>query len=205
MNFFSPDSKFTQLMTSLGEMMLLNICWIIASLPLVTMGAANTAMYSVMGQRLRHEGSGTIVPFFKAWWRDLKMGILFWVVQVLVSFSLGLTLVLPLPGFLKVFAAFFLILVTMLFSIIYPQLARFRNRWFAYLRNALILLIAKPGWVLLNQALFLLPVGLFLVMPVEFLQFGYIWLLFGFSGLFYFSARIMQLVLQPLEDMSVRK
>ena len=205
MKFFSPDSKFTQMMTSFAEMMLLNLCWIAASLPLITIGAANTAMYTVMGRRLREEGSGTIVPFFKAWWSNLKTGTAFWAVQVLVSFSLTLILFLPLPSFLKVIAVVLLILVTLVFSILYPQAARFRNRWFAYLRNAVILLISKFGWVVLNLALFLSPVGLFLIAPVDFLRFGFIWILFGFSMLFYFSAEIMQKILQPLEDISHRK
>lgn len=202
MKFFSPDSKFTQVMTSFGEMMLLNLCWIIASLPLITIGAANTAMYTVMGRRLRKEGSGTVVPFFRAWWSNLKMGTLFWVAQVLVSCSLGLTLFLPLPGFLKGIAVVLLILVTLLFSIIYPQVARFRNRWFAYLRNAVILLISKLSWVVLNLLLFLSPVIVFLLAPMEFLQFGFIWILFGFSGLFFLSSKIMQKVLLPLEELS---
>lgn len=205
MNFFAPDSKFTQLMTSFGEMMLLNFCWIIASLPLVTIGAANTAMYTVMGRRLRAEGSGTIVPFFKAWWKNLKMGTLFWVVQILVSASLGLSLFLPLPGVLKVIAAVTLVLVTLLFSMIYPQIARFRNRWFAYLRNAVILLVLRLGWVLLNFLLLLSPVIVFLLVPVEFMQFGFIWILFGFSGIFYLSADIMQNILKPLEELSDKR
>jgi hypothetical protein len=205
MNFFSPDSKFTQLMTSFGEMMLLNICWILASLPLVTIGAANIAMYTVMGRRLRQEGNGTIVPFFKAWWSNLKMGIFFWLAQVFVTFSLTLTLFLRAPVFLKLVAGAMLLVVTLLFSILYPQVARFRNRRFAYLRNAVILLITKLGWVLLNLVLFLTPVGIFLLFPVDFLQFGFIWLLCGFSALFFLSAEIMQKVLQPLEDLSSHK
>jgi len=205
MNFFSPDSKFTQLMTSFGEMMLLNLCWLLASVPLVTLGAANVAMYTVMGRRLREEGSGTIVPFFKAWWSNLKPGTFFWVAQVAVSFSLGLTLVLNLPAALKILAAVLLVLVTLLLSIIYPQIARYRNRPFAYLRNAVILLLTKPGWVLLNLALFLLPVVLFLLFPAEFLQFGFIWVFCGFSALFFISAEIMQKVLEPLEELSRQK
>ena len=166
MKFFSPDSKFAQVMTSFGEIMLLNLCYILACLPLVTVGAANTAMYTMMGRRLREEGGGTVVPFFKAWWSNLKLGTFFWVIQAAVSFSLGLTVVLPLPSFLKILAAVLLVLVTLLLSIIYPQLARYRNRPFAYLRNAVILLLTKPGWVLLNLVLFLIPIALFLLFPV---------------------------------------
>lgn len=205
MKFFSPDSKFAQVMTSLGEMMLLNVCFLLASLPLITIGAACTAMYTVMGRRLRDEGSGTIVPFFKVWWSSLKMSTLFWLPQVFVSFSLGLTLLLPLPGFLKVIAGILLILVTLVFSVVYPQIARFRNRWFAYLRNAVILLVLKLGQVVLNLLVFLAPIIAFLLVPMDFLRFGFIWILFGFSGLFFLSAKVMQKVLLPLEDLSGKR
>ncbi|MBR2048809.1 MAG: YesL family protein [Oscillospiraceae bacterium] len=202
MNFLSPDSKFAQVMTTVGEIMLLNFCWIIGSLPLITLGASNAAMYTVMGRRLRGESSGTVVPFFKAWWSNLKQGSLLWLAQALISFSLGMILFLPLPGFLKVLAVVLLLLVTLVFSILYPQLARFRNRWFAYLRNAVILLVLRLGWVALNLVLMLTPLLLFLLAPAEALRLGLVWLLFGFAVLFHLSARIMQKVLQPLEDLS---
>jgi len=88
------------------------------------------------------------------------------------------------------------------FSTIYPQIARFRNRWFPCLRNAVILLCLHLGWVVLHLGLLLAPLGLFLLAPGEFLRFGFVWLLFGFSGIFYCSAKIMQKVLQPLENLS---
>ena len=202
MKFFSLDSKFTQVMTSVGEMMLLNLCWILASVPIVTIGAANAAMYTVMGRRLRQEGSGTIVPFFKAWWSNLKQGCLFWVVQLLMSGSLGMILFMTLPVFLKVIAGLLLFLVTVAFSLMYPQIARFRIRWFPCLRNAVILTVTKLRWVLLNLLTILSPVILFLLAPVEFMRLGFIWILFGFSAIFYLSAMVIRKVLQPLEELT---
>lgn len=205
MNIFNPDSKFFQLMTSFGEMMILNVCWIIGSLPLITIGASNVAMYTVMGRRLRGEGSGTIVPFFRAWWSNLKNGILFWLAQVFVSVSMGMILFMRFPLILKIVAGILLVLVNMVMGTIYPQIARFRNRPFAYLRNSIILMVLKFGRVLLNLLLFLSPVLLFLLIPVEFLQLGFIWILFGFSMLFFLSAEIMQNVLSPLEEVANAK
>lgn len=206
MKFFNPDSKFTQLMTSFGEMMLLNFCYILGCLPILTVGAANTAMYTVMGRRLRGEGSGTIVPFFKAWWSNLRFGCLFWLAQVFVTGSLGMMLFMPvMPTFLKVIAAILLILATLTFTLIYPQLARFRNRPMAYIQNALILMITKLRWVLLNLLLWLSPVILFLLFPVDFLQYGFIWILFGFSLLFFLSAELMQKILSPLEEAAAKR
>ena len=201
MNFFNPDSKFSQVMTSFGEMMLLNLCYIIGSLPIVTIGAANTAMYTIMGRRLREGGSGTIVPFFKAWWSNLKYGCLFWLAQVFVTVSMGMILFMAvMPTFLKVIAATLLVLATLTFTLIYPQLARFRNFPLAYIQNALILAVTKLRWVLLNLLLWLSPVILFLLFPVDFLRFGFIWILFGFSLLFFLSAELMQKILAPMEE-----
>jgi len=205
MQFFSPDSKFAQVMTFVGEMMLLNLCWILASLPLVTAGAANIAMYTIMGRRLRKEDNGTLIPFFKAWKSNLKQGVLFWLAQVLMSAGLALYFFLPLPTAFKIIAGLVLVLVTLVFSILYPMIARFRNRWFASVKNALILLVAKPGWALLNLLLILLPVALLALAPVEFLRFGFIWLLFGFSGIFYLSAMVMRKILLPMENMHQHK
>lgn len=202
MKFFSLDSKFYKFLMSVGEMMILNACWILASLPLVTVGAANTAMYTVMGRRLRDEDNGTIVPFFKAWWSNLKQGCLFWLVQVFMTASLGMFFFMPLPGALKILAGILLVLVTLVFSLIYPQIARFRNRWFPYLRNALILTVLRLKWSLLNLLVVISPLLLFLLVPVEFVRLGFIWIVFGFSGLFYLSAKVMLKVLEPLESLS---
>ena len=66
----------------------------------------------------------------------------------------------------------------------------------------MILLVLRLKWVALHLLVILSPVIVFLLVPVEFLRFGFIWLLMGFSGLFYLSAKVMQKVLQPLEELS---
>ena len=192
-------------MMPVGEMMLLNFCWILGCLPLVTIGAANAAMYTVMGRRVRNEGSGTVLPFFKAWWSNLKQGSLFWLVQAFMTGSLGMIFFLPMPAALKIAAGILLALVTLVFSLIYPQLARYRNRWFPYVRNAIILLVLRLKWVLLNLLVILLSAILFLLAPVDFLQFGFLWIVIGVSLVFYLSARVMQKVLEPLEKLAEQR
>lgn len=202
MKFFSIDSPFYKIMMPIGEMMILNFCWILGCLPLVTIGAANAAMYTVMRARVLDESSGTIAPFFKAWWGNLKQGSLFWIVQAFMTASLGMSLFMTLPTAFKIVAGILLALVTLVFSLIYPQLARFRNRWFPYVRNAVILLVLRLKWVLLNFLVILLPLILFLLAPVDFLRLGFIWIVIGVSGVFYLSAKVMLKVLEPLEELA---
>ena len=205
MKFFSIDSPFYKVMMSVGEMMILNVCWIIGCLPLVTVGAANAAMYTVMRQRVLDEGCGTAAPFFRAWWSNLKQGSLFWLVQAFMTVSLGMIFFMPLPLFLKIVTGILLTLVTAVFSLIYPQLARYRNRWFPYVRNGVILLVLRLKWALLNLLVVLLPLILFLLAPVDFLQLGFLWLLIGISCIFRLSAKVMLKVLEPLEELAEQR
>lgn len=200
MSIFNPDSKLMEALSSFGEMMLLNLCFLVGGLPIVTIGASVTAMYTMMGRRLRQEGSGIVAPFFKAWWQNLAPATGLWLAQVVITVLLGSTFFLALPLFIRVLAAMVLVIVTMLFPILYAQLARFRNRLFAYLKNAVILLVYKLGWVVASLALTIAPVLFFLLFPVTFFQYGFLWLLFGFSALYYASALLMRKILQPLED-----
>lgn len=201
MRLLNPDSPLMELLTSLGEMMLLNLCFLIGCLPIVTIGASATAMYTMMGRRLRQEGStGIIAPFFRAWWKNLLPAVPLWLAQVVVSCLLVSTFFLPLPGFVTIVAGVLLVIVTLVFSLIYPQVARFSNRCFGYLKNGVILSVYTLGWSLLNLGLFLAPVGLFLLFPVEFIQYSFLWLFLGFSGLYYLSARLMKRILAPLEE-----
>ena len=45
MNVLSEDSIFGQIFGFLGNMIALNILWLVTSLPIVTIGASTTAMY----------------------------------------------------------------------------------------------------------------------------------------------------------------
>lgn len=202
MSFFSLDSKFMQVMTSVGEIMLLNLCFLLGCLPLFTIGASVTAMYVMMGRRLRGEGSGTIVPFFKAWWQNLRLSTGFWLAQVVLSVLLaGWIFLAPLQPLMPM-GILLLVLLNLAFSLVYPLIARYKNNWFRHLRNAVILLIARLGWVCLNSLIFLSPLLFFLLLPVDFLKLGFIWLLFGFSLLFYLSAWVMRKITQPLEQLN---
>ena len=46
-NMFNTDSGFSRFMNRIADLFILNILWIFCSLPIVTIGAATTALYSI--------------------------------------------------------------------------------------------------------------------------------------------------------------
>ena len=47
-DLFQPDNLFSEVMTKIFDILLLNMLWLICSLPVVTFGASTTALYYVM-------------------------------------------------------------------------------------------------------------------------------------------------------------
>ena len=55
MSFFSLDSKFSQIMGRVFDLMMLNIIFLIMCIPIVTIGANFTAMYYVTLKMIKNE------------------------------------------------------------------------------------------------------------------------------------------------------
>ena len=55
--FFNPDAPFMQGLGKVADLILLNILTVLLSIPIVTAGAAVTALYDAIWRILRDEGS----------------------------------------------------------------------------------------------------------------------------------------------------
>lgn len=62
-NLFNLDSGFSKFMNRVSDLFLLNILWVICSIPIITIGASTTALYSV-NLNLLSENEGHITKAF---------------------------------------------------------------------------------------------------------------------------------------------
>lgn len=75
--FFSYDGKLMDFLNKLGEIILLNIVFLICCVPIVTAGSALTSFYYAMIKSVRRErGSGPIREFMSSMKRTLGRGVL---------------------------------------------------------------------------------------------------------------------------------
>ena len=61
---FNYDNPVWRFIGKLGDLILLNILWIVCSIPIVTAGASTTAVYYVTLKLVRDENDSTIKNFF---------------------------------------------------------------------------------------------------------------------------------------------
>ena len=141
MNFFSIDSPLYKFMSRLFDMFKLNLMWLIFSLPIVTMGAATTAAYTVTLKMVDDEEGYIAAPFWQAFKENLKKGSLVGIILEFAAYAIYLDFQLYHAAnkyntmFLIVgVIAVFLLYMHMIYA--FPLLARYENTIINTLRNS---------------------------------------------------------------------
>ena len=57
---FSLDGKLFHILSRIADLILLNVLWLLSSLPIITIGASTTALYYVMLKIVKNEDSSFI-------------------------------------------------------------------------------------------------------------------------------------------------
>ena len=204
MQKIDPESKIMQAMTFLADVILLSLLFVLTSLPIVTIGASATALYSVF-RRHQKETTSVVAAFFRAFSANWKPATLSWLIQLVLTALLVWDLwYLQLSGsglsaVLRVAAIVLLVVLTTAASLVYPQIARYENKLGRYWKNALLLCFPKLWLLFLNLLLFFLPEALLLFRPdiYRYLLALRVMLLFGFQ--FYISSLLMERLFLTLE------
>ncbi len=139
MKFFSVDSAFYKFIVRLWDIIQLNFCWLLCSLPVVTMGASTVAACSV-ALRMAEDTEGYIVrSFFKAFKENLKGGIPLGLVALVAAYAVYLdfqfwnateSVLFLVMGIVAV------VIFTMGLLYAFPLMARYENSFIKTLKNS---------------------------------------------------------------------
>ena len=203
---FSPDSKFMRFMSVLGDLMLLNFIFLLCSVPIVTIGASITALYTVVFRMVREKDSrSVVVQFFQSFRQDFRRATLLWLLLLPAGGILALDLWLfsVVTGVMRWLSILFLLLMLLvLFTAGYafPLLSQFENGVKGTLKNALFLSLGYLPRTLAVTALNLLPFVLLYFNLYLFLYVGFLWIFLYFSAAAYLNARTLEQVFAPFRE-----
>ena len=196
-NLFSLDSKLIQGLSTVGDYIILNILFLVTCLPVVTIGAAKTALYRVMFDMIEDKGY-PYKRYFKTFAAEFKTATPLWLLNLLIMALVGWELfvvysnAIPLRGALLIGLLILLLLVGALFSSVPAQIALFAATRREYLKNALYILITQFFRCLIVGIFNSLPLLLTLYNPGFFAVIGPVWLLLYFSVTVNLSARLFR-------------
>lgn len=199
---FHPDSKLMRLMTGITNLVCLNLLWIICCIPIITAGAATTAMYSVLFAYITGQDDAVLKPFFRAFRNNFRQATFLWILHLLVAALMAagvFYMTLGVETFVKVIFGIALFVYAAAASYCYPLLARYDTTSKAILMNSITLSCRHLLNSLCVVALNALPVVLILLAPKAFWQTILAWTLIGFSLSAWLNAKILLTVFQKYE------
>ena len=94
MSFFSLDSKFSQIMGRVFDLMMLNIIFLIMCIPIVTIGANFTAMYYVTLKMIKNEETYIFRTYWKSFRENFKQATAIWLILLAVLIVLSTSIAL---------------------------------------------------------------------------------------------------------------
>ena len=184
---FRPDSPVMRALGRIGDLALINILFLVCSIPIVTLGASAAALYTVGFQMVRGEEKQIAKTFFSAFGRNFWQATLLTILFLLLGAGLLLDLRVmqanpgAFPLVLWVGAGLIALFGAITLPYTFALQARFDNTVWRTLKNAFVLAVTHPLTSLIAAFLSLLPLGLLLFATYYLLLSSVYWFLFGFS------------------------
>ena len=205
-NLFHYENPFIQFLVRVGDLMILNLLFILCSLPVVTLGASLTALHRVTQNMLFEQEEPLLKAFFRAFRQNFRQSTLAWLVELVGIVSLVCDVLLVMAYFdgglakaMYILVAVLAILVAGVFSYLMPLIARYENGMRQQVNNAVVLAIIKLPKTVLLTLLNLLPVILLLISVPVFVQTLIFWVIIGFAFVSFLTSSILKPVFQQLE------
>lgn len=193
LQLFSINSPLWRFMDKVLRLLWLNLLWLVCSLPLITLGASTTALYSVTLKYVRDQEGYMTQEFFRAFKENFLQSTKVTLIMAGIGILLGLDLIVYARssasglGSMILLTAFFTAMLIYLFInfYIYAIMAKFKTTIKQCFKNALIMSVCHwPSSVLMLLTGFLIPViGLRFFPPLLFV---------GFALFAYISSRFLR-------------
>lgn len=199
------DNIVVRALSRLFDLILLNILWVLFSLPLVTVGASTAALYSVMMKIVANEEGYIIRGFLNAFRRNLKQSTVVWLMLLAAGAVLAADVMIlgsftGMPakaGLVLLGAVAFIYLTELIF--VFPLIARFENTTFRTIKNAVLIPFARLGFML--PVMFLTAASVFLTFlnQATIMAGAVLWSVIGGSLLAFANSFLLREMFRPFE------
>ena len=195
------DSPLMRFLTKIADLMVLNILFCVTSIPLITIGASWTALYSVTLKMVRDEEGSVSRSYFRSFRQNFRQATLLWlgVLVVLALLVLDIRVLNGMaggtaPGLLRVGVEILALLGIMVLQYLFPSLARFEASLADTLKNACIMALAHLPKTALMTAAAVGAVWITLINNTTIAIGLMVWPLIGFSLMAFGNSGILRTI-----------
>lgn len=167
---FNTDSWLWRVLSTIADIAVISLLFVVCSIPVFTIGASFTALYTVSLKLSEHEEGYITHDFFKAFKENFRQATAIWLIMLAVGAVLGIDLYLvrgnQTPAAMIMNIIFYIVafFYLMIFSYVFPLQSKFINKVKDTFKNAVTVGIGNLlPWTLLLMGTNLIPFTLLLL------------------------------------------
>jgi len=191
MKFFVIDSPIMRFLGRVGDILILNLIFVVTSLPIITIGTALSASYTVAMKLVRGEDPSVIKEYLRAYRRNFKPATISCLIMAAVGalIFLDFRLIGVFHGIsytvMRLLLAMVLGVWMLIFLYLFPYIARFENTVFHSIKNALFLSAAHIPSTIMMLGIDIGVLVITLFTSKTFVIGTIVWAFAGFAALAY--------------------
>ncbi len=204
MKIFRYDGSFVSTLELIFNLTLLNFLWVVFSIPVVTIGASTTALYTVTLKIAKKEEGYVFKPFLNAFKENFKKSTIVWVIFIIAMLWFAIMTNASLMSgddLLKAIAIvevsiLFLISLTLLF--VFPVIATYENTIFNTIKNAFLVSLQYLPYSVLMFVVVFVPIAITVYFKSVFAIMLFYWITVGVAGVVLVNSYIVNIVFEKL-------
>lgn len=204
--FFDYDGKVNEFLKKVMYVVSANLLFILCSIPIVTIGAANSAMHTVLFRFQQGDEPDILKTYFRSFKENFKDATISWMLMLatagtlIVNYRFIRELHAAGTGIFQVAFNLVLFLWLVFWVYLFPAICYYKNTLSGYARFVVKLAIARLPYTIGLLILHVLPILVMLFMA-QYSSFGVLALFCcGFSLPAYFSGRVLLKIFMQCEE-----
>lgn len=204
---FDIDSPLMRGLAVVGDLLILNIMTVLCSIPIITIGAAVTALYDTVFRMQNGEGH-SIKGYWTAFKSNIKQSTALWISFCVIGAILFCSLLLSLQITTVIALAFRIVLCIlavlylMALAWVFPLQAKFYNTVGNTLKNAFVCAMSNRIRSLIAAIMNTVPIIMFIYSVETFIKLGFLWMFFWLALAAYCNIKILSKPFAELIDRS---
>ena len=200
---FNMDNPFFRFVNRIADMIVLNVIFLVSCVPIFTIGPALTALYYVAINTWGREDGYIFKMYVKSFKENFKQSTVMWLILLVIGVILSVDVwywvsqwKLTGTGIYKpltVISVVMLMVYLMIFTFVWPLLAKFSNSNSGTIKNALAMVLTHVPETILIWAIFALVA--FAVYMVSFARIAVFFI--GVSLVAYLQALVFRHIFKP--------
>ncbi len=194
-----------------GDIFMINVMFVLCSLPIVTIGASLCALYAMCIKLVNREDGSISRGFLEEFKKNFKQGTIAWMITLFAFAAIWgeLFYIVNFGGIMSkiytVVVVLEIIALALVLPFLYPLLSRYENTMWNTIRNAFLLSVSNLGkWLKIFLAWFA-PIALSVAEPKVFFNTWYFWLVIAFGLIGYGTSHSLLAVFERVGEVKEEK